>query len=159
MCGMGDEIRHHSTRVRRRRRHKSSVTNINIFAMTSLPEVAAQPAIPVPAPALTPTPSVEREDDDLFGERLVSTEWLERRSKRLEKQEQEIKQRTLEVERREAELEEREARFAVDMYLREDEIEARESQLRDLEARLGQKESDLGTFVARVQGGLFADAG
>ena len=82
MCGMGDEIRHHSTRVRRRRRHKSSVTNINIFAMTSPPEVAAQPAIPVPAPtpapAPTPTPSVEREDDDLFGERLVSTEWLER---------------------------------------------------------------------------------
>src|SRR6187551_2360528 len=139
---MGEEIRHHSTRVRRRRRHKSSVTNINIFAMTSSPEVVAQPALPVPAAA--PAPSVEHEDDDLFGERMVSTEWLERRAKRLEKQEQELKQRALDIERREAELDDR---------------EAREEHLRDLEARLGQKESDLGTFVARVQGGLLADAG
>ena len=77
---MGEEIRHHSTRVRRRRRHKSSVTNINIFAMTSSPEVVAQPALPVPAAA--PAPSVEHEDDDLFGERMVSTEWIERRAKR-----------------------------------------------------------------------------
>jgi hypothetical protein len=60
---------------------------------------------------------------------------------------------------REAELDEREARFEADMYLREDEVEAREGHLRELEARLGQKESDLGTFVARVQGGLLADAG
>jgi hypothetical protein len=45
------------------------------------------------------------------------------------------------------------------MYLREDEVEAREEHLRELEARLGQKESDLGTFVARVQGGLLSDAG
>ena len=57
------------------------------------------------------------------------------------------------------ELDDREAKFEADMYLREDEIEAREEQLRDLEARLGQKESDLGVFVARVQGGLLADAG
>ena len=63
------------------------------------------------------------------------------------------------IERREAELDDREARFEADMYLREDEVEAREEHLRDLEARLGQKESDLGTFVARVQGGLLADAG
>jgi len=56
---MGEEIRHHSTRVRRRRRHKSSVTNINIFAMTSSPEVVAQPALPVPAAAPAPAPSVE----------------------------------------------------------------------------------------------------
>ena len=154
---MSEEIRHHSTRVRRRRRHKSSVTNINIFAMTSSPEVAAQPAAPAPVPAHVPP--AEHGDENLFGERLVSSEWLERRAKRLEKQEQEIKQRTLELERREAELDEREARFEADMYLREDEIEAREEHLRDLEARLGQKESDLGTFVARVQGGLLADAG
>ena len=156
---MGEEIRHHSTRVRRRRRHKSSVTNINIFAMTSSPEVGAQPALPVPAAAPALAPPVEHEDDDLFGERMVSTEWLERRAKRLEKQEQELKQRALDIERREAELDDREARFEADMYLREDEVEAREKHLRDLEARLGQKESDLGTFVARVQGGLLADAG
>lgn len=148
MCGMGEEIRHHSTRVRRRRRHKSSVTNINIFAMTSSPEAAAQPTVPL-----------GHEEDDLFGERMVSREWLERRAKRLEKQDQELKQRALDIERREAELDEREARFEADMYLREDEVEAREEHLRELEARLGQKESDLGSFVARVQGGLLADAG
>ena len=40
-------------------------------------------------------------------------------------------------------------------------VEARRAELprADLEARLGQKESDLGSFVARVQGGLLADAG
>ena len=156
---MSEEIRHHSTRVKRRRRHKSSVTNINIFAMTSSPEVAAQPAAAAPVPASTAVPPAEHEDEDLFGERLVSSEWLERRAKRLEKQEQELKQRALDIERREAELDEREARFEADMYLREDEVEAREGHLRELEARLGQKESDLGTFVARVQGGLLADAG
>ena len=156
---MSEEIRHHSTRVRRRRRHKSSVTNINIFAMTSSPEVAAQPAAPAHGPDPLPSPPAEHEDEDLFGERLVSSEWLERRAKRLEKQEQELKQRALEIERREAELDEREARFEADMYLREDEVEAREEHLRELEARLGQKESDLGSFVARVQGGLLADAG
>ncbi len=154
---MSEEIRHHSTRVRRRRRHKSSVTNINIFAMTPPPEAVAQTAAPASTPALVAP--AEQEDEDIFGERLVSSEWLERRAKRLEKQEQEIKQRTLELECREAELDEREARFEADMYLREDEIEAREEHLRALEARLGQKESDLGTFVARVQGGLLADAG
>ena len=159
ISGMSEEIRHHSTRVKRRRRHKSSVTNINIFAMTSSPEVAAQPVAAAPVPAPAAVPPAEHEDEDLFGERLVSSEWLERRAKRLEKQEQEVKQRALELERREAELDEREARFEADMYLREDEIEAREEHLRDLEARLGQKESDLGTFVARVQGGLLADAG
>ena len=148
---MSEEIRHHSTRVKRRRRHKSSVTNINIFALTAGAEAVR--------PAEVPAPAVPTDEEDLFGERMVSTEWLERRAKRLEKQEQEVKQRALELERREAELDEREARFEADMYLREDEIEAREEHLRDLEARLGQKESDLGTFVARVQGGLLADAG
>jgi hypothetical protein len=149
---MAEDIRHHSARVKRRRRHRSSVTNINIFALAPGTEDPSQPGQP-------PAPSATREDDDLFGERMVSSEWLDRRAKRLEKQEQEVKQRALELERREAELDEREARFEADMYLREDEIESRERYLRDLEARLGQKESDLGTFVARVQGGLLADAG
>jgi DNA repair exonuclease SbcCD ATPase subunit len=148
---MDEDFRHHSRRVRRRRRPKSSVTNINIFALTA----GAEPV----RPAEVPAPAVPTDEEDLFGERMVSTEWLERRAKRLEKQEQELKQRALEIERREAELEERQARFEADMYLREDEVEAREEHLRDLEARLGQKESDLGTFVARVQGGLLADAG
>jgi hypothetical protein len=149
---MSEDFKQHSTRVRRRRRHKSSVTNINIFALGAGGEL--------PVPAEQPVaPPAEAEDDDLFGERLVSSEWLERRAKRLEKQEQDLKVRALEIERREAELDDREARFEADMYLREDEIEARERELRELEARLGQKESDLGVFVARVQGGLLADAG
>src|SRR4029078_7525919 len=119
--GMSEEIPHHSTRGKRRRRHKSSVTNINIFAMTSSPEMATEPATPAPVPAPPPVPPAEHEDEDLFGERLVSSEWLERRAKRLENQEQELKQRALDIERREAELDEREARFEADMYLREDE--------------------------------------
>jgi hypothetical protein len=131
------------------------VTNINVFALSSGVE-SAGPAAPA---AQEPIGSAELEDEDLFGERLLSPEWLERRAKRLEKQEQELKQRAVEIERREVELDEREARFEADMYLREDEIESREQDLRDLEARLGQKESDLGVFVARVQGGLLADAG
>ena len=127
------------------------MTNINVFALGA----SAEPEEPAASP-----PPVPREvgGEDLFGERMVSTEWLERRAKRLEKQEQELKQRALEIERRELELDDRQARFEADMYLREDEIEAREEHLRDLEARLGQKESDLGSFVARVQGGLLADA-
>jgi hypothetical protein len=150
---MNEENKHHSSRVRRRRRpSKPAVTNINIFALAPANECAA------PAAEAAST-SPEHDDEDLFGERMVSSEWLDRRGKRLEKQEQELRQRTLEIERREAELEEREARFKADMYLREDEIESRERQLAELEARLGQKESDLGTFVARVQGGLVADAG
>ena len=147
---MADEIRHHSTRVRRRRRHRSSVTNINIFALAGGDS---------PPPGDAGALAAEAADEDgVLGTRMVSSEWLERRAKRLEKQEQELKLRELELEQREAELDEREARFEADMYLREDEIESRERQLADLEARLGQKESDLGTFVARVQGGLLADA-
>jgi septin family protein len=151
---MTEDIRHHSTRVKRRRRHKSSVTNINIFALTP----GADGSIPViPAPVQAPPVPAEVEEEALGG--VVSSEWLERRAKRIEKQEQEIRERTFELERREAELEEREARFEADMYLREDELEARERELAQLEARLGQKETDLGSFVARVQGGLLADAG
>jgi hypothetical protein len=164
MCGMGQEFQHHAKRVRRRRRHKTSVTNINVFAVSTgaepaAPESGAHAVPAASAAAPEPVRSAGFEDEDLFGERLVSPEWLERRAKRLEKQEQELRERAFDIERREAELEEREARFEADMYLREDEIEAREEHLRQLEARLGQKESDLGSFVARVQGGLLADAG
>jgi hypothetical protein len=130
------------------------VTNINIFALAPTPEGA-----PVVASSASVAPVDLLEEDDLFGEQVVSSDWLERRSKRIDKQEEEVKLRALEVERREAELDEREARFEADMYLREDEIEVRERRLTELEERLGQKETDLGTFVARVQGGLLADAG
>jgi hypothetical protein len=159
MCGMDEDFQHHAKRVRRRRRHKTSVTNINVFALSTGVEPTYEPTAPAARAVPGPAGPASLEDDDLFGERLVSPEWLERRAKRLEKQEQELKQRAFDIERREAELEEREARFEADMYLREDEIEAREEDLRQLEARLGQKESDLGSFVARVQGGLLADAG
>jgi len=152
---MTEDIRHHSTRVKRRRRHKSSVTNINIFALSPGAEGAISET---ELPAQVAQASGQVEDEEFFGA-VVSSELLERRAKRLEKQEQEIRERTFDLERREAELEEREARFEADMYLREDEIEVRERELAELEARLGQKETDLGSFVARVQGGLLADAG
>src|SRR5262245_14344119 len=147
ICGMDEDFQHHSKRVRRRRRHKTTVTNINVFALGASAEHAQPEASPPPVAS-------GADDEDLFGERMVSTEWLERRAKRLEAQEQDLKQRALDIERREMELDEREARFEADMYLREDEAAAREEHLRDLEVRLGQKESDLGSFVARVQGGL-----
>jgi hypothetical protein len=151
---MADDNRPRHQRVRRRRHPKPSVTNINIFTLA--PTAEGAPAV---ATSTSVTPVDAPEEDDLFGEQVVSSEWLERRSKRIEKQEEEVRMRALEVERREAELDEREARFEADMYLREDEIEVRERRLAELEERLGRKESDLGTFVARVQGGLLADAG
>jgi uncharacterized protein (DUF3084 family) len=148
---MDEDVKHQTTHVRRRRRHRTTVTNITIFALGSGVHAGQTRAVEAPTCA-------QVEDEDLSGERLVSSEWLERRAKRFEKQEQELKQRALEIERRELELDEREARFEADMYLREDEIEAREQHLRELETRLGQKESDLGVFVSRVQRGLLADA-
>jgi hypothetical protein len=70
-------------------------------------------------------PPAEHEDEDLFGERLVSSEWLERRAKRSRSRSRRSSS-ALEARRREDQLDEREARFEADMYLREDEIEARE---------------------------------
>src|SRR5437773_2582440 len=81
--------------VRRRRRPKPTVTNINMFWLGATPVAESAPA--------RLEPEVEPEQT------LVSSEWLERRSKRLDAYEQELRQRALELEVREAELEQREA--------------------------------------------------
>jgi hypothetical protein len=114
------------------------------------------------APALTqataPTPvDTENAHDE---QPLVSVEWLERRSKRLDTFEQDLRKRALDLDVREAELEEKEARFEADVFLREDALESREQALAELEDRLGMRETDLSSYVARLQGGfLRADAG
>ena len=144
---MSEEIRHGSTRVRRRRRHKSSVTNINIFALAP---VAASHATPVRAPEIEPAETSET---------LVSPQWLERRNKKLDLLEQELRRRAAELDLREAELEQREAEFEAEAFIRSEALEEREQRLEELDQRLDRRENELGSYVARLQGGfLRADA-
>ena len=85
---------------------------------------------------------------------LVSSEWLERRSRRLDEYEQELRRRALELEIREAELEQREAEFEAEAFIRTEALEERERRLKELDQKLGSRETELSSFVARVQGGL-----
>jgi septin family protein len=133
-----------ASRVTRRRRPTRPNIHINIF----------QNLVPPPEVVPEPTTLAEPARDDLFDEPLVSAEWIERRSRRLDAFEQELRQRAAEIDRREEELEEKEARLEADVYLREDELEARERKLSDLERRLGQREDEIGSYVARLQGGF-----
>lgn len=134
----------------KRRRRGPTRPNVYVTIIgAGLP--ASSEAVPAPAEAEEP-----RETDGP----LVSSEWLERRSNRLDAFEQELRKRALDLDVREAELEEKEARFEADVFLREDALESRERAVSDLEDRLGRKETDLGSYVARVQGGfLRADIG
>lgn len=135
------------------KRRRRSPTRPNVYVtIVGAPTVAsAQAAEPVPA---------EKEEASGFEAPLVSPEWLERRSKRLDAFEQELRKRALDLDVREAELEEREARFEADVFLREDALELRERAVADQEDRLGNRETDLSSYVARLQGGLLrADAG
>jgi hypothetical protein len=135
------------------KRRRRSPTRPNVYVTiigAGLPPFT-QAAAPATAQAETP-----QEVD----EPLVSSEWLERRSNRLDAFEQELRRRALDLDVREAELEEKEARFEADVFLREDALESRERAIAELEDRLGRKETDLGSYVARVQGGfLRADIG
>lgn len=134
----------------KRRRRGPTRPNVYVTIIgAGLP--ASSEAAPAPAEAEAP-----READGP----LVSSEWLERRSNRLDAFEQELRKRALDLDVREAELEEKEARFEADVFLREDALEFRERAVSDLEDRLGRKETDIGSYVARVQGGfLRADVG
>jgi hypothetical protein len=131
---------------RAKRRRRPTRPNIHVTIFQNL----------VPAPEVVPEPRVELEParHDLFDEPLVSTEWIERRSRRLDEFEQELRQRAAELDRRELELEEKEARLEADVYLREDALEDRERKLSDLERRLGKREDEIGSYVARLQGGF-----
>jgi hypothetical protein len=130
--------------VRRRRRPKPTVTNINMFWL------GAQP-VPEGAPARH---ELEVEPEQT----LVSSEWVERRSRRLDDYEQELRQRALELEVREAELDQREAEFEAEAFIRSEALEERERRLAELDQRLGSRETELSSFVARVQGGILRDA-
>lgn len=129
-------------RVKRRRRGPTR-PNVYVTIFGAMPQTEA-----------APVPELEREHPAESEEVLVSTEWLERRSKRLDAFEQELRQRQIELDRREAELEDKEARREANLYLREDELDRREERLAELEQRLGQRESEIGSYVARLQGGF-----
>jgi hypothetical protein len=135
------------------RRRRRSPTRPNVYVTVIGAPTAAPSEVAVPAPA-------EPDESRAFDEPLVSPEWLERRSKRLDTFEQDLRKRALDLDVREAELEEKEARFEADVFLREDALESRERALAELEDRLGMRETELSSYVARLQGGfLRADAG
>ena len=92
--------------VESERLRRSSVTNINIFALAP---VAASHATPVRAPEIEPAETSET---------LVSPQWLERRNKKLDLLEQELRRRAAELDLREAELEQREAEFEAEAFIR-----------------------------------------
>jgi hypothetical protein len=135
------------------KRRRRGPTRPNVYVtIIGAPTVA-------PSPAAEPVPA-EKEELSGFEAPLVSPEWLERRSKRLDTFEQELRKRALDLDVREAELEERLARFEADVFLREDALELRERAVEEQEDRLGSRETDLSSYVARLQGGfLRADAG
>jgi hypothetical protein len=146
---MADESGTPNPPVKRRRRPKPAVTNINIFALGPSGTAEAAPA----RHEQEIEPQAEPE------ETLVSSQWLERRSKRLDKYEQELRQRGLELEVREAELEQREAEFEAEAFIRSEALEERERRIVDLEQKIGHRETELSSYVARVQSGLLrADA-
>jgi hypothetical protein len=137
----------------KRRPQKSSVTNVNIFALSpgGEREGTAEPVAAPPTLKAAPAP----EPEDTF----VSSQWLEKRSQRLDSLEQDLRERAIELERREADLEQREAEFEAEHFIRSEALEERERRLDELEDRLGRRESELGSYVARLQGGfLRADA-
>ena len=135
----------------KRRRRSPTRPNVYVTIIGAGMPAFSQTAAPVPAQAEA------RQEAD---EPLVSPEGLERRSNRLDAFEQELRRRALDLDVREAELEEKEARFEADVFLREDALELRERAVAEHEDRLGRKETDLGSYVARVQGGfLRADVG
>ena len=143
----------------KRRRRSPTRPNVYVTIIGADLPAAAQAAAPVPAQAAAPAPA-QAEARQAADEPLVSPEWLERRSNRLDAFEQELRRRALDLDVREAELEEKEARFEADVFLREDALESRERAVAEAEDRLGRKETDLGSYVARVQGGfLRADVG
>lgn len=130
--------------VKRRRRRGPTRPNVHINIFQNSPTAAGTAAEERPEPA-------ESRDLD---ETLVSSEWLERRSKRLDGYEQELRGRALELETREAELEQREAEFEAESFIRWEALEERERRLVALEDRLGHKETELSSYVARLQGGF-----
>jgi Skp family chaperone for outer membrane proteins len=128
------------------RQRRSSVTNINIFALA--PVAAAHPNVAVPELG-----------HDEPAETLVSPQWLERRNRKLDTLEQELRRRSAELDAREAELEQREAELEAEAFIRSEALEEREQRLAELDQKLDRRETELGSYVARLQSGfLRADA-
>jgi Skp family chaperone for outer membrane proteins len=132
--------------VKSERPRRPSVTNINIFALA-----------PVAAPHASMAEPVLEHDENT--ETLVSPQWLERRNSRLDTLEQELRRRAADLDAREAELEQREAELEAEAFIRSEALEEREQRLAELDRRLGRREHELSSYVARVQGGMLrADA-
>ena len=131
--------------MKRRRRRGPTRPNVHINIFQNVP-----PGSSTPAEERT-EPAPESHDLD---ETVVSSDWLERRSKRLDAYEQDLRERALELETREAELEQREAEFEAESFIRWEALEERERRLVALEERLGHKETELSSYVARLQGGF-----
>lgn len=131
--------------VKRRHRRGPTRPNVHINIFQNGPSAGGTAGEERPEP---PAASGDLE------ETLVSSEWLERRSKRLDGHEQELRRRALELETREAELEQREAEFEAESFIRWEALEERERRLVALEERLGHKETELSSYVARLQGGF-----
>ena len=135
----------------KRRRRGPTRPNVYVTVIGAPAAAPVEAATPVPA-----EPDEARELD----EPLVSPEWLERRSKRLDAFEEELRKRALDLDVREAEHEERVARFEADAFLRDDALDLRERAVAEAEERLGTRETDISTYVARLQSGfLRADVG
>jgi DNA repair exonuclease SbcCD ATPase subunit len=125
---------------------RPSVTNVNIFALAPVAGGQATPARAEIEPAES-------------RETLVSPEWLERRNGKLDVQEQELRRRAAELDLREAELEQREAEFEAEIFIRSEALEEREQRLEELDQRLERREDELGSYVARLQGGFLHASG
>jgi hypothetical protein len=120
---------------------RSSVTNINIFALA-------------PVAAGHTTPARAEIEPTEHSETLVSPQWVERRNRKLDLQDQELRRRAAELDLREAGLEQREAEFEAEVFIRSEALEEREQRLAELDQRLERREDELGSYVARLQGGF-----
>jgi len=124
-----------------------------VAGLRAAPDVDSQPA---PAAAVLPVPEPGLEEEDEADLDRMADRFAERstRDRRLADAEDRLRAGFKELEARESELEARLAVAEADLELREDEIERREQAVTDLERRLDEKETELGAYVARVQGEL-----
>jgi DNA repair exonuclease SbcCD ATPase subunit len=96
----------------------------------------------------------KREDEVASREQFYAErrERLEQREERLARVENELTERSATLESLEDEVRLREARSVADIELREDKLEDLAAEIEEREQRLGERESDLAAYVARVQG-------
>jgi len=82
---------------------------------------------------------------------------LVEKEERVDARSEELKLRQLQLDEREGELHRQEARLLADHEVREHRLDERETERVDKEERLTERESQLSTYVAELQGQLTAD--